>query len=463
MARPQLVHICDACRGETPRWQGQCPHCGTWNSLSAEPVAAGRQGRPGRSRDGVTAAAGQASNLADAVAAAGEPVRRWPVGIEELDRVFGGGLVSGSVTLLGGEPGIGKSTLLLQLAQSLAQPGGVLYASGEESAAQIALRAARLGGEFGAVKLAAETDLDAILALAAEMRPALLVIDSIQTMQLAAVSASAGAVTQLRECTAALVRLAKTQGTAVLIVGHVTKDGAIAGPRMLEHLVDTVLYFERDAGSRFRRVRAAKNRFGAANELGFFLMQENGLREVRNPAAIYLARAPQPVVGSIVMVTRDGTRPLLVEVQGLTDPARFGTPRRVAQGIDAGRLAMVLAVLHRHGGISLQEHDVFANVVGGLSVDEPAWDLPVAIALASSLRDEPLPPDLVVFGELGLTGEVRPVPFGEERIREAAKQGFRRALLPQENLPRGKVEGIDLRGVSRIDEALAAVFQQRPI
>jgi DNA repair protein RadA/Sms len=237
-------------------------------------------------------------------------------------------------------------------------------------------------------------------------------------------------------------------------VGHVTKDGAIAGPRMLEHLVDTVLYFERDAGSRFRRVRAAKNRFGAANELGFFLMQENGLREVKNPAAIFLSRAAQPVVGSIVMVTRDGTRPLLVEVQGLVDPSRFGSPRRVAQGIDAGRLAMVLAVLHRHAGLSLQEHDVFANVVGGLSIDEPAWDLPVALALASSLRDFPLPPDLVVFGELGLTGEVRPVTFGEERIREAAKLGFKRALVPQDNLPRTPIDGIEVRGVARIDDAL---------
>jgi DNA repair protein RadA/Sms len=273
-------------------------------------------------------------------------------------------------------------------------------------------------------------------------------------MALAAVPNAAGAVTQLRECTAALVRFAKSSGTAVWLVGHVTKDGAIAGPRMLEHLVDTVLYFERDAGSRFRRVRAAKNRFGAANELGFFLMQETGLREVKNPAAIFLSRAAVPVVGSIVMVTRDGTRPLLVEVQGLVDPARFGSPRRVAQGIDAGRLAMVLAVLSRHGGMSLQEHDVFANVVGGLDIDEPAWDLPVALALASSLRDFPLPPDLVVFGELGLTGEVRPVTFGEERIREAAKLGFKRALVPQDNLPRVSVEGIEVRGVARIDDAL---------
>jgi DNA repair protein RadA/Sms len=379
---------------------------------------------------------------------------RLAMRMDELDRVVGGGLVPGSVTLLGGEPGIGKSTLLLQVAQAMAATSPVLYATGEESTSQVALRARRLGGAYDRVQVIAETGLDTILGVAEQQRPVLLVIDSIQTMALAAVPNAAGAVTQLRECTAALVRFAKSSGTAVWLVGHVTKDGAIAGPRMLEHLVDTVLYFERDAGSRFRRVRAAKNRFGAANELGFFLMQENGLREVKNPAAIFLSRAAQPMVGSLVMVTRDGTRPLLVEVQGLVDPSRFGSPRRVAQGIDAGRLAMVLAVLHRHAGLSLQEHDVFANVVGGLTIDEPAWDLPVALALASSLRDFPLPPDLVVFGELGLTGEVRPVTFGEERIREAAKLGFRRALVPQDNLPRVPIDGIDVRGVARIDDAL---------
>jgi DNA repair protein RadA/Sms len=378
--------------------------------------------------------------------------------MDELDRVLGGGLVPGSVTLLGGEPGIGKSTLLLQVAQAMAVTSPVLYATGEESTSQVALRARRLGGAYDRVQVIAETELEKILGAAEQQRPALLVIDSIQTMALAAVPNAAGAVTQLRECTAALVRFAKSSGTAVWLVGHVTKDGAIAGPRMLEHLVDTVLYFERDAGSRFRRVRAAKNRFGAANELGFFLMQENGLREVKNPAAIFLSRAAQPMVGSLVMVTRDGTRPLLVEVQGLVDPSRFGSPRRVAQGIDAGRLAMVLAVLHRHAGLSLQEHDVFANVVGGLTVDEPAWDLPVALALASSLRDFPLPPDLVVFGELGLTGEVRPVTFGEERIREAAKLGFKRALVPQDNLPRAPIDGIEVRGVARIEAALSRIM-----
>jgi DNA repair protein RadA/Sms len=385
-------------------------------------------------------------------------VQRLAMNMDELDRVLGGGLVPGSVTLLGGEPGIGKSTLLLQVAQAMATTLPVLYATGEESTGQVALRARRLGGAYDRVQVVAETDLETILGLAEQQRPALLVIDSIQTMALASVPNAPGAVTQLRECTAALVRFAKASGTAVWLVGHVTKDGAIAGPRMLEHLVDTVLYFERDAGSRFRRVRAAKNRFGAANELGFFLMQENGLREVKNPAAIFLSRAAQPVVGSLVMVTRDGTRPLLVEVQGLVDPSRFGSPRRVAQGIDSGRLAMVLAVLSRHAGLSLQEHDVFANVVGGLTIDEPAWDLPVALALASSLRDFPLPPDLVVFGELGLTGEIRPVTFGEERIREAAKLGFRRALVPQDNVPRAPVEGIEVRGVARIDDALRKII-----
>jgi DNA repair protein RadA/Sms len=421
------------------------------------PLRSASQARRAASLVAVSAATGLAEALSDQAS----PDQRWSLGMAELDRVMGGGLVAGSVTLIGGEPGIGKSTLLLQVAQAMAPDRPVLYASGEESTAQIALRARRLGGRYEQVQVAAETDVDTILGMATQSQPLLLIVDSIQTMSLASVPNAPGSVTQLRECTAALVRHAKASGTAVLIVGHVTKDGAIAGPRMLEHLVDTVLYFERDAGSRFRRVRAAKNRFGAANELGFFLMQESGLREVKNPAAIYLSRAPQPVIGSLVMVTRDGTRPLLVEVQGLVDPSRFGAPRRVVQGIDAGRLAMVLAVLHRHGGVSLQEHDVFANVVGGLDIDEPAWDLPVALALASSLREIALPPDLVVFGELGLTGEVRPVTFGEERIREAAKLGFRRALVPQENMPRTPIPDIEVRAASRIDMALAQVLGGR--
>ena len=462
MARPSTAYVCDGCHGQVPKWQGQCPLCGEWNSLTAQTVSAGAA-RAGARRGASLVAAGAATGLGEAIQAAQAGVARLPLGMSELDRVLGGGLVPGSVTLLGGEPGIGKSTLLLQVAQTLAASQPVLYATGEESVQQVALRARRLGGAWTSLQVLAQTDLDAILALAEQQRPALLLVDSIQTMSLAAVPQAPGAVTQLRECTAALVRHAKASGTAVLIVGHVTKDGAIAGPRMLEHLVDTVLYFERDAGSRFRRVRAAKNRFGAANELGFFLMQESGLKEVKNPGAIFLARSPQPVVGSIVMVTLDGTRPLLVEVQGLVDPSRFGAPRRVAQGIDASRLAMVLAVLHRHGGVSLQEHDVFANVVGGLDIDEPAWDLPVALALVSSLRDVPLPPDLVVFGELGLAGEIRPVTYGEERVQEAAKLGFRRALVPTANRPRGAPAGIEVTGVARIEDALRQVFGSTPL
>ncbi len=460
MARASLVFICDACRGETPKWQGQCPHCGEWNTLTARNVAS-------QPRSAQRVAARSQPLVAAATAAPlpgtdGHDPARWSLGMGELDRVLGGGIVPGSVSLIGGEPGIGKSTLLLQVAAHVGASRSVLYVSGEESAAQIAMRARRLSLGTAGVRAACETDLTSVLALAAEERVALLVIDSIQTMAVSTSDTSAGSVAQLRECTAALVRFAKANDVAVLIVGHVTKEGAIAGPRMVEHLVDTVLYFERDAGSRFRMVRAAKNRFGSVNELGFFLMTEQGLREVRNPAAIFLSRSPEPVVGSVVMVTRDGTRPLLVEVQGLVDRMRFGAPRRVTQGIDAGRLAMLLAVLNRHAGVSLQEHDVFANVVGGLEIDEPAWDLPVAIALASSLRDVLLPATLIVFGEVGLTGEVRPVTFGEERTRAAAKQGFTTAIVPRDNLPRVAVPGITVQPVSRIEEALRAALANAP-
>jgi DNA repair protein RadA/Sms len=389
--------------------------------------------------------------------AAGRAARRSS-GSPELDRVLGGGIVAGSVTLLGGDPGIGKSTLLLQVAAQSAADAPVLYASGEESAEQVGLRAARLGLSAGALHIAAEADLEAILAACRELGATLLVIDSIQTVSLPEVGTSAGGVSQLRECAALLVRFAKETGTAVCIIGHVTREGTIAGPKVLEHLVDTVLYFESDAGSRWRIVRATKNRFGAANELAFFAMVENGLREVANPSAIFLARSAEVAPGSLVTVAREGGRPLLVEIQGLVDPMRFGNPRRVAQGLDATRLAMLLAVLHRHGGLSLQDHDVFANVVGGLALRETSCDLPMLLALASSLRDTPLPADMVAFGEVGLTGEVRPVPFGEERLREAAKQGFRQAIVPQDNLPRRPVEGLAVSGVSRLAEALALAF-----
>ncbi|MGC1727774.1 MAG: DNA repair protein RadA, partial [Steroidobacteraceae bacterium] len=376
----------------------------------------------------------------------------------ELDRVLGGGVVPGSVILLGGDPGIGKSTLLLQVAAHLAASRPVLYASGEESVAQVGLRAQRLGLVGEALTVAAETELGAILALAAARQAALLVVDSIQTLQSATAPAAAGGVSQLRECTAELVRFAKASGTAVVIVGHVTKDGALAGPKLLEHLVDTVLYFEHEAGSRYRIVRATKNRFGAVNELGFFAMTATGLREVKNPAAIFLARPPQPAAGSIVTVTRDGGRPLLIELQALVDRMRFGAPRRIAQGLDANRLAMLLAVVNRHAGLSLQEHDVFVNVVGGIEIAETAWDLPVVLALASSLRGVALPAQLVAFGELGLTGEVRPVAYGDERLREAQAQGFRLAVLPRDNAPRKAPEGLVLKPVERVAQALEAAF-----
>jgi DNA repair protein RadA/Sms len=384
--------------------------------------------------------------------------KRLASGQEELDRVMGGGIVPGSVTLLGGDPGIGKSTLLLQVAAHVGTGSAVLYASGEESVSQVALRAQRLGIEGPRLDVVAESALESILTLAAERKAALLVVDSIQTIQSGSVGASAGAVSQLRECTAELVRFAKSTATAVLIIGHVTKEGAIAGPRVLEHLVDTVLYFESEAGSRYRIVRATKNRFGAVNELGFFAMTPGGLKEVRNPSAIFLARAPEPAAGSVVTVTREGGRPLLIELQALVDRMRFGAPRRIAQGLDANRVAMLLAVMNRHAQLSLQEYDVFVNVVGGIQISDTGWDLPVVLALASSLKDRALAQSLICFGEIGLTGEVRPVAYGDERLREAHKQGFKVAIAPRENAPRKPLEGLQVIPVSRVGEALEAAF-----
>ncbi len=386
-----------------------------------------------------------------------ELLERLRTGQSELDRVLGGGLVKGSVSLLGGDPGIGKSTLLLQVAAHAAGECGVLYASGEESIPQISLRARRLGLSADRLQLIAETDLESITARADELKAALLVVDSIQTMQSGSVAGSAGTVSQLRESTAELVRFAKSSGTAIMIIGHVTKEGAIAGPRLLEHLVDTVLYFESEVSSRYRVVRATKNRFGPVGELGFFAMSETGLKEVRNPAAIFLARAPEPAAGSIVTVTREGGRPLLIELQALVDRMVFGAPRRIAQGLDANRVAMLLAVLHRHGGISLQEHDVFVNVVGGIEINETAWDLPVVLALVSSLKQRALERSAIAFGEIGLTGEVRPVAYGEERLREAQKQGFKIAVIPRDNTPRRPLAGLEVTPVARVSDALAAL------
>ncbi len=382
---------------------------------------------------------------------------RAPTGIGELDRVLGGGLVQGSVVLIGGDPGIGKSTLLLQACASLGARQPVLYVTGEESPRQVSLRARRLGLNSQGVRLLAETAVERILAAAADERPEVLVIDSVQTLYTELLQSAPGSVSQVRETAAQLVRWAKQTDTAIFLVGHVTKEGALAGPRVLEHMVDTVLYFEGETGGPFRLVRSVKNRFGAVNELGVFAMTDHGLREVKNPSAIFLSRHERPVSGSLVMVTREGTRPLLVEVQALVDASPLANPRRVAVGLEQNRLAMLLAVLHRHGGVAMFDQDVFVNVVGGVRVSETAADLPVLLAVLSSYRDRPVEGDLAVFGEVGLAGEIRPVPNGAERLREAAKHGMRRALVPAKNLPKGGIEGLEILTVHSLREAIDAL------
>ncbi len=450
MAKSKEIFICQNCGAASPKWQGQCPACAEWNTLAAE---AQRSGRPGDK--GVRGARSRpTSSLA---AESIDAPARIGTGFVELDRVLGGGLVAGSVTLLGGDPGIGKSTLMLQAAAALTAAGTVLYATGEESLQQVALRGRRLGIGDAAARLIAETCVEEIVAAASTVGARILIVDSIQTMYSERVESAPGAVAQLRECAAVLVRHAKTSGTAVLLVGHVTKDGQIAGPRVLEHMVDTVLYFESDSGSRFRVLRSVKNRFGAANEIGVFAMAEIGLREVTNPSAIFLSRHAQAVSGSVITVLREGTRSLLIEVQVLADHNAGGNPRRVAVGIDGNRLTMLLAVAHRHGGLELGGQDVFANVVGGVRIADTAADLAFVLAARSSLRDAPVPASLIAFGELGLAGEIRPVPFGEERLREAAKHGFTTAVVPQANVPKRPPEGMLVRGVTRLDQALDAL------
>jgi DNA repair protein RadA/Sms len=445
MAKAKAQYTCEACGAQQPKWQGQCPDCGAWNSMTeSAPIV--RRAETAQWSGGRTELKRLDSVDVDAVA-------RLSTGLEEFDRVLGGGLVPGSVVLLGGDPGIGKSTLLLRALANLAA-APTCYVTGEESLDQIALRARRLGVGAAPVELLAETCVEAVLArVTALPRLAVLAVDSIQSLFSEQLSSAPGSVSQLRECAAQLVRYAKTRHVATLLVGHVTKEGTLAGPRVLEHMVDTVLYFESDAGSRFRIVRAAKNRFGAANEMGFFVMGEDGFREVKNPSAIFLARRAAPVPGSVTLVTREGTRPVLVEVQALVDRASGQSPRRVAQGFDAQRLGLLLAVLHRHCGIAIADNDVFANVVGGLRVTETAADLAIALAAVSSFRERPMPQDTAVFGEIGLTGEIRPVPYGEERLVEARKHGFTRAVVPRANVPR-RDTGLEVVAVDRIDEAL---------
>ena len=449
MAKAKTAYACTECGGQSSKWQGQCPNCGVWNTL-VETIAATPSSR-------FQALAGAPSVVRPLASVETRDNARTPTGIDEFDRVLGGGLVSGGVVLLGGDPGIGKSTLLLQAMAALGGSGKLgraLYVTGEESVEQVALRAQRLGLVNATVELLAEVQLQAIVGAIQTLRPGVVVIDSIQTVYTEALESAPGSVAQVRECAAQLTRLAKQNAITIILVGHVTKEGAIAGPRVLEHIVDTVLYFEGDTHSSFRLVRAIKNRFGAANELGVFAMTERGLKGVANPSALFLSQHADPVPGSCVLATIEGSRPLLVEVQALVDPVQGGLARRLAVGLDPQRLALLLAVLHRHGGVETGLFDVFVNAVGGVRIGEPAADLAVLMAVYSSFKNKPLGVKSLVFGEVGLAGEIRPVQRGQERLREAAKLGFRHAVIPAANKPRQAIEGMDIVAVNRIDEAL---------
>ena len=449
MAKPKTQYLCNECGAAAPKWQGQCPGCGQWNtlieSMSEAATPAGR-------RFNSLAGSAQLQKLAD-IRPREEP--RQPTGVEEFDRVLGGGLVAGGVVLIGGDPGIGKSTLLLQSLARLAQAqNNVLYISGEESGEQVALRASRLQLDVGTMQLLAEINLEKILDCLSAQLPLVAVIDSIQTLWSDALNSAPGSVSQVRECAAQLTRFAKQSGTCVILVGHVTKEGSLAGPRVLEHMVDTVLYFEGDAHSSFRLVRAVKNRFGAVNELGVFAMTDKGLRGVSNPSALFLSQHSHDVAGSCVMVTQEGTRPLLVEIQALVDSSQAPNPRRLSVGLEQNRLAMLLAVLHRHAGVVCGDQDVFVNAVGGVKITEPAADLAVMLAIVSSLRNKPLPPRLIAFGEVGLAGEIRPAPRGQERLKEAAKLGFTLAIVPKANAPKQAIKGIEVIALERIEQAM---------
>ncbi len=458
MAKEKTLYACNECGGTAPRWAGKCPHCEAWNTLVEVAADASSRHRY------ATPVAARGLTPTEAVATLSEiearDTERTPTGIDELDRALGGGIVEGGVILIGGDPGIGKSTLLLQALDALSRNVPVLYVTGEESGAQVAMRSRRLGLAGSGVRVMAEIGLEKILGALASEKPAVCVVDSIQTVYSDALTSAPGSVAQVRECAAQLTRAAKASGVTMVLVGHVTKDGALAGPRVMEHIVDTVLYFEGDTHSSFRLVRAIKNRFGAVNEIGVFAMTEKGLKGVANPSAIFLSTGGQaPVAGSCVLVTLEGTRPLLVEVQALVD-AGGPSPRRLSVGLERDRLAMMLAVLHRHAGISAADQDVFVNAVGGVRISEPAADLAVMLAIQSSLRGKPLPRGFVAFGEVGLAGEVRPAPRGQERLREAAKLGFSVAVVPKANAPRGAsraFEGLTVHAVERIEQAIDLV------
>jgi DNA repair protein RadA/Sms len=454
MAKDKTHYSCTECGGTSPKWLGKCPQCEAWNTL-VEAVSAEAGGLKNRftPRAGLAPSAGVTA-LSDIEA---QDVERTPTGQDELDRVLGGGMVEGGVVLIGGDPGIGKSTLLLQALDGLQRSGqNTLYVTGEESGAQVALRARRLGLDNSRVQVLAETQLEKIISTLQAQSPHIAVIDSIQTVYSDQLTSAPGSVAQVRECAAHLTRLAKSSGIAIVLVGHVTKEGALAGPRVLEHMVDTVLYFEGDTHSSFRLVRAIKNRFGAVNEIGVFAMTEKGLKGVSNPSAIFLSQHAEPVPGSCVMVTLEGTRPLLVEIQALVDSGG-PSPRRLSVGLDRDRLAMLLAVLHRHAGVACMDQDVFVNAVGGVRISEPAADLAVLLAITSSLRGKPLPKGFIAFGEVGLAGEVRPAPRGQERLKEAAKLGFSVAVIPKANAPKKPIEGMTVHPVERVEEAMAVV------
>ena len=446
MAKAKTVYSCTECGATSSKWQGQCPGCGVWNTL-VETVA--EASTPSSRRFAALAGTATVQTLSEIEAREED---RLPTGIGEFDRALGGGLVAGGVVLIGGDPGIGKSTLLLQALAVMSESSHVLYVSGEESGQQIALRARRLALDTKRLKLLAEINLEKILTTLQAEKPQVAVIDSIQTLWSEQLSSAPGSVAQVRECAAQLTRLAKQTGVTVILVGHVTKEGALAGPRVLEHIVDSVLYFEGDTHSSFRLIRAVKNRYGAVNEIGVFAMTDRGLKGVNNPSAMFLSQHGQDVPGSCVLVTQEGTRPLLVEIQALVDQAH-GNPRRLTVGLDAQRLSMLLAVLHRHAGILCFDQDVFVNAVGGVKISEPAADLSVLLSIVSSLKNKALPNKLIVFGEVGLAGEIRPAPRGQERLKEAAKLGFTRAMIPEANTPKQAIPGMEIVAVRRVEEA----------
>ena len=450
MPRKKTTYTCNKCAATTSKWAGQCPDCGEWSTLEETPIEERK----------ITGYSGFEATVSLLGTIEATEKSRMSTGIAELDRVLGGGLVGGSIILIGGDPGIGKSTLLLQTISKLSQISSTcpLYVTGEESPQQVSLRAQRLGLDVQRVKLLTETLVEIILSTAQKEQPKVMVIDSIQTIHTEILQSAPGAVAQVRESAAQLVRYAKQSNTAIFLVGHVTKEGALAGPRILEHMVDTVLYFEGDTGTRFRVIRAIKNRFGANNELGVFAMTDKGLKEINNPSAIFLSRNEAEVPGSVIMVTHEGTRPLLVEVQALVDETRNPNPRRVALGLEQNRLAVLLAVLHRHGGLATSSKDVFVNVVGGVKISETGADLAVLVAVLSSLQNATVSKGLIVFGEVGLAGEIRPVPNGVERLREAAKHGFKRAIIPKSNAPAEGIPGMEVVPVCRLVDALHSIF-----